>query len=45
MYDESCTVISVLKREYNEELIVGPYGSRRYQMKVSVFKLEEVGSL
>lgn len=43
--DESCTVMSVLRREYNEELIVGPYGSRRYQMEVSIFKLEEDGSL
>lgn len=37
--------MSVLRREYNEELLVGSYGSRRYQMKVSIFKLEEDGSL
>lgn len=43
--DESCTVMSVLRREYNEVLIVGPYGSRRAQMEVSIFKLEEDGSL
>lgn len=38
-------VMTVLRREYNEELLVGPYGSRRYQMKVSIFKLEEDDSL
>lgn len=32
--------MSVLKREYYEELLVGHYGSRRYQMKVSIFKLK-----
>lgn len=37
--------MSVLKREYNEELLVGPCGSRRYQMKVSIFKEEGDGSL
>lgn len=37
--------MSVLKREYNEELLVDPYGTSRYQIKVSVFKLEEDGRL
>lgn len=37
--------MSVLKREYNEELLVDPYGPSRYQIKVSIFKLEEDGCL